>query len=386
MKLQVEQLGKVGITVDEQYYNISKSYDRLVIVQNEDDGICYISRKRVPAGQGQINNREYWIPLGKPNNIVSLAQFKALSSVNLLPDTFEEYDGPYLIGEDAYFWVGTDGNYENNPKYQKITIKGNTGSPGKSAYQIWLENGGDSNIDEATWLDTYVKGKEGEPGSKGDPFTWDMLTDAQKAELKGEPGEDGHTPYIGSNGNWWINGKDTGKPSRGESGESGSGGTAIIETDTQIIMLVDDELVDGPILYLYQNSTYTNGNDENEDPWSEDISDRILYSGTESYFKLVVENVTELFIRLTFNNWDLNLTIYEDNEYKGSVQVDGDSTLLGSTIIKNLDSSSTYTIYGHLYKSNENDSSTVSPTLTIDPDPSGEFEGSAIIFDIYNVN
>lgn len=28
--------------------------------------------------------------------------------------------------------------------------------------------------------------------------------------LDGEDGEDGNTPYIGSNGNWWINGQDTG--------------------------------------------------------------------------------------------------------------------------------------------------------------------------------
>jgi len=32
-------------------------------------------------------------------------------------------------------------------------------------------------------------------------------------------GEDGNTPYIGENGNWWVDGEDTGKPSRGEKGE-----------------------------------------------------------------------------------------------------------------------------------------------------------------------
>ena len=38
----------------------------------------------------------------------------------------------------------------------------------------------------------------------------------------GVPGKDGHTPEIGSNGNWFINQVDTGKPSRGEQGVPGS--------------------------------------------------------------------------------------------------------------------------------------------------------------------
>lgn len=37
----------------------------------------------------------------------------------------------------------------------------------------------------------------------------------------GKQGEQGFTPYIGSNGNWWINGEDTGKPSRGLQGLQG---------------------------------------------------------------------------------------------------------------------------------------------------------------------
>ena len=36
--------------------------------------------------------------------------------------------------------------------------------------------------------------------------------------IKGPPGENGKTPYIGENGNWYIGDNDTGKPSRGENG------------------------------------------------------------------------------------------------------------------------------------------------------------------------
>ena len=40
----------------------------------------------------------------------------------------------------------------------------------------------------------------------------------------GADGADGATPEIGENGNWWINGEDTGKPSRGADGAAGADG------------------------------------------------------------------------------------------------------------------------------------------------------------------
>lgn len=46
---------------------------------------------------------------------------------------------------------------------------------------------------------------------------------ASKGE-KGDPGQDGKdgiTPTIGENGNWYLGDTDTGKPSRGEKGDTG---------------------------------------------------------------------------------------------------------------------------------------------------------------------
>ena len=46
-----------------------------------------------------------------------------------------------------------------------------------------------------------------------------MVKKLNSGELKGEPGEDGEngiTPTIGDNGNWYLDTLDTGKPSRGE--------------------------------------------------------------------------------------------------------------------------------------------------------------------------
>lgn len=74
---------------------------------------------------------------------------------------------------------------------------------GKSAYEIAKENGFDGT--EAEWLASL----KGEPGAAG---------------TNGKDGENGKTPYVGENGNWYIGANDTGKPSRGAKGEPGKDG------------------------------------------------------------------------------------------------------------------------------------------------------------------
>lgn len=51
-----------------------------------------------------------------------------------------------------------------------------------------------------------IEGGGASKGEKGDP---------------GQDGKDGITPTIGENGNWYIGDTDTGKPSRGEKGDTG---------------------------------------------------------------------------------------------------------------------------------------------------------------------
>lgn len=73
---------------------------------------------------------------------------------------------------------------------------GTNGADGKSAYEIWLDNG--------------------HTGTQADFLEW----------LKGEDGKDGITPEIaiGSNGNWYINGEDSGIKAQGPAGEDGIDG------------------------------------------------------------------------------------------------------------------------------------------------------------------
>ena len=61
MKLQIDNLGKVAITVDKNYWDIDKDYDKLTIVPVKDKFATYISRKPVPAGT-VLTDTTYWIP------------------------------------------------------------------------------------------------------------------------------------------------------------------------------------------------------------------------------------------------------------------------------------------------------------------------------------
>lgn len=61
MQLQIDKLGKVSITVEQNYWDINKDYDKLTVVEKEGVFGTYISRKPVPAGV-VLTNRQYWIP------------------------------------------------------------------------------------------------------------------------------------------------------------------------------------------------------------------------------------------------------------------------------------------------------------------------------------
>ena len=68
---------------------------------------------------------------------------------------------------------------------------------------------------------------------------WENLIAKYELEgTKGEPGEDGETPTIGENGNWYIGPEDTGKPSRGAPGAAAS--------DAQVSSAVDTWLTEHP--------------------------------------------------------------------------------------------------------------------------------------------
>ena len=85
---------------------------------------------------------------------------------------------------------------------------GKNGSNGKSAYELWLE-------EVARGLDNpHNPGHEWPKDQTDLNDFWYYLSEAD--------GENGVTPNIGENGNWWINGEDTGIPAQGKDGQNGA--------------------------------------------------------------------------------------------------------------------------------------------------------------------
>lgn len=127
---------------------------------------------------------------------------------------------------------------------------GGTEIPGKDGREIELQNSGTAiqwrYVGEEDWKDivqlSELKGKDGDPGSDGKSATiriGNVSTGEAGTQVsvqntgtetnavfdfsiprggKGDPGDNGITPTIGENGNWYIGEEDTGKPSRGENG------------------------------------------------------------------------------------------------------------------------------------------------------------------------
>ena len=85
---------------------------------------------------------------------------------------------------------------------------GGSGTPGKDGREIEIQNSG-----------TAIQWRYAGDGSWTDLVQLSEITGA-----KGDPGEDGTTPTIGENGNWYLGEEDTGKPSRGEQGPAGQDG------------------------------------------------------------------------------------------------------------------------------------------------------------------
>ena len=103
---------------------------------------------------------------------------------------------------------------------------GQNGSNGKSAYEIAKEAGLTTAATEAEWLES-LKGATGAAGQDGRDGK-DGVNGKDGADGKdgiagkdGIDGKDGDTPFIGTNGNWWIGTTDTGVKAVGPQGEQG---------------------------------------------------------------------------------------------------------------------------------------------------------------------
>ena len=99
----------------------------------------------------------------------------------------------------------------------ETTGGGGGGTPGKDGREIEIQNNG-------TAIQWRYVGEE----------TWkDLVLLSEITGPKGDPGDNGITPTIGENGNWYLGDEDTGKPSRGGKGDPGqTGATPNIQIGT----------------------------------------------------------------------------------------------------------------------------------------------------------
>ena len=101
--------------------------------------------------------------------------------------------------------------------------KGDKGDPGKSAFELWLEYYGK---DPGTSIEEFFNSLRGKDGKDGDvPIigtngNWWISGVDTGIPAQGKDGKNGITPEIGNNGNWYIGGEDTGVPARGKDGFS----------------------------------------------------------------------------------------------------------------------------------------------------------------------
>ena len=122
---------------------------------------------------------------------------------------------------DSYIDLSTWNYYvkENDEWVLKGNIKGTDGTDGEDGNGIVSIELTSSSGNVDTYTITYDNGNT-------TTFTITNGVDGEQG-IQGEPGEDGHTPIItiGENGNWYIDGDDTGVLAEGAQGPQGEPGT-----------------------------------------------------------------------------------------------------------------------------------------------------------------
>ena len=142
--------------------------------------------------------------------------------------------------------IGENGNWFINGEDTGIKAQGEKGEDGKSVVSI-EKSSSDGLVD--TYTITY-----------SDNSTSTFTVTNGEDGIQGEKGEDGHTSVItiGENGNWYVDGVDTGIKAQGESGKDGNSVVSIEKTSS-------DGLVDTYTISYSDGSTstftVTNGED-----------------------------------------------------------------------------------------------------------------------------
>lgn len=213
-----------------------------------------------------INENGYWCVDGVPTSII--AKGDKGDSISDVTYSYDESRNTIVkitlsSGEDRYFAVAKGDKGDDGVSVVSIELTSSEGS--RDTYTIAYSDGTTSSF-------VVTNGADGPQG------------------VQGVPGEDGHTPVIsiGDNGNWHVDGVDTGVPARGPKGDKGDTGKDAV---TYIPCIFNN--YDGAKLYEFY---YEKGSD-------------IVYNGPIPTKQTIDQNGDTL--DWTFVGWDKPLTKIE---------------------------------------------------------------------------
>ena len=202
------------------------------------DFLVYIKGEKGDKGKDGMSAYDQWKILITQGNVTNPHDPSLIwpSSKNTEADFWDFLSG--RDGESPH--IGENGNWYIGNKDTKIKAIGKdgkngiNGKDGLSAYELWKQSVADGNINwpkDQTTMEhffLYLKGKDGENGitphvgENGNWYIGNRDTNFPAQGQKGENGKDGTSPYIGPNGNWWINTSDTKIKAQGEKGVNGA--------------------------------------------------------------------------------------------------------------------------------------------------------------------
>ena len=145
---------------------------------------------------------------------------KILSSLGLCSLSF------LLFSCGGFLQIGTDEPSNGNSDVVPSTNTSETEalSQQEKIYQLAKASGYSGTYEQ--WLES-IKGDQVVIAVINNKLQWRYASESSwnvLLDLSVLQGEDGHTPYIGANGNWWINGTDTGVNAGGQNGQDGQDG------------------------------------------------------------------------------------------------------------------------------------------------------------------
>ena len=202
------------------------------------DFLVYIKGEKGDKGKDGMSAYDQWKILITQGNVTNPHDPSLIwpSSKNTEADFWD-----FLSGRDGQSpHIGENGNWYIGNKDTKIKAIGKdgkdgiNGKDGFSAYELWKQSVAGGNINwpkDQTTMEhffLYLKGKDGENGitphvgENGNWYIGNRDTNFPAQGQKGENGKDGTSPYIGPNGNWWINTSDTKIKAQGEKGVNGA--------------------------------------------------------------------------------------------------------------------------------------------------------------------